>query len=79
MRQGLLCAVLMMALALVGCSSDGDSKYLDARSSAKLEIPPDLTQSILSERFDIPENFSAGTGETINQIPVLAQVDTIRL
>ncbi|MDH5353508.1 MAG: outer membrane protein assembly factor BamC, partial [Gammaproteobacteria bacterium] len=41
--------------------------------------PPDLTQSILSERFDIPDNFSAGTGETINQIPVLAQVDTLRL
>lgn len=72
-------AALMMALTLVGCSSGSDSKYLDTRSSAKLEIPPDLTLTALNEKFEIPDNFSDGTGETINKIPVLAQVDRLRL
>lgn len=79
MRQNLLLAALTLILTLTGCSSDSDLKYLDARSSAQLEIPPDLTKSALNEKFEIPDNFSEGTGETVNKIPVLAQVDTLNL
>lgn len=69
----------LILLTLLGCSSDSDFKYLDARSSAKLEIPPDLTSSAANEKFVIPDNFTGGTGETVNKIPVLAQVDTLKL
>ncbi len=72
-------AVLTLLLTLLGCSSGSDLEYLDARSSAQLEIPPDLTRTAVNEKFEIPDNFSDGTGETINKIPVLAQVDTLKL
>lgn len=79
MRMVQSVAVLTILLTLLGCSSGSDLEYLDARSSAQLEIPPDLTRTALNEKFEIPDNFSDGTGETINKIPVLAQVDTLKL
>ncbi len=79
MKVLLIYTVLGMLSILVGCSSEPDTKYLDVRSSAHLAIPPDLTQAALNEKFEIPANFSSGTGETANQVPVLVQVDSLRL
>ena len=70
--------VLVIAL-LAACSSGPDLEYLGARSSVNLEIPPDLTLTALNEKFVLPENISSGTGEFQGKIPVLAQVDSLRL
>ncbi|MCP4430022.1 MAG: outer membrane protein assembly factor BamC [Gammaproteobacteria bacterium] len=71
--------VSLVMLSLTACSSDSDLRYLDTRATVNLEIPPDLTSATLNEKFEIPSNFSAGLSETINKIPVLARVDSIRL
>ncbi len=77
MRNFLLLVIPLSGL--IACSSDPDMKYLDARTTANLEIPPDLTQAKLNDKFEIPANFSSGLGETVNKIPVLAQVESIKL
>ena len=71
--------VLFVLVLLNACSFGDDLKYLEAQTSANLEIPPDLTQSVSTSRFEIPDNISSGTGEAVNEIPVLAQVDSLRL
>jgi outer membrane protein assembly factor BamC len=70
--------VLVVAL-LTACSSGPDLEYLETRSSENLELPPDLTITALNEKFVMPDNISSGTGETVGKIPVLAQVDSLRL
>lgn len=69
----------LVSLHLVACSTDSDIKYLDGRTTANLEIPPDLTSVNLNEKFEIPSNISSGIAETVNKVPVLAQVEDIRL
>ena len=69
---------LLVAL-LTACSSGPDLEYLGARSSENLEIPPDLTLAALNEKFVLPDNISSGTGEVEGKIPVLAQVESLRL
>lgn len=71
-------AFLVVAL-LTACSSGPDLEYLGARSAENLQIPPDLTLATLNERFVLPDNISSGTGESQNKIPVLAQIETLRL
>jgi len=71
--------IAFLLVSLNACSFGNDVKYLEARTSANLEIPPDLTQTAINSRFEIPDNISSGTGETIKKIPVLAQVDSLRL
>jgi len=78
MKLKLTLVVFVLAL-LNACSFGDDLEYLQAQTSANLEIPPDLTQSVSTSRFEIPDNISSGTGETVNKIPVLAQVDSLRL
>jgi len=70
---------LLLVALLTACSSGPDLEYLGASSSANLEVPPDLTGPELNEKFVLPENFSSGTGETVKKIPVLAQVESLRL
>ncbi len=73
---------LLLVIAISGltaCSSGSDFKYLDIRTAANLEVPPDLTQVALNDKFEIPSNFSSSLGETVNKIPVLAQVDSVKL
>ncbi|MCP4188171.1 MAG: outer membrane protein assembly factor BamC, partial [Gammaproteobacteria bacterium] len=79
MKVLLIYTVLGTLSVMMGCSSEPDTKYLEVRSSAHLAIPPDLTQAALNKKFEIPAGFSSGTGETANQVPVLAQVDSLRL
>ncbi len=66
-------------LVLSACSFESDTRYLDIRTTKNLEVPPDLTQVALNEKFEIPANISSSLGETINKIPVLAQVESIKL
>jgi len=70
--------ILGVAL-LTACSSGPDLEYLEARPLENLELPPDLTVAALNEKFTLPDSFSSGTGETVGKIPVLAQVDSLRL
>lgn len=70
---------LLLVALLTACSSGPDLEYLRTRSSESLEIPPDLTLAVLNEKFVLPDNISSGTGETVGKIPVLAQVDSLRL
>lgn len=69
----------MMLINLISCNTGSDYQYLDTRSAEKLEIPPDLITSPLNEEFQIPANLTSSLNETVNKIPVLAQVDSIRL
>ena len=71
--------VALVLLILNACSFGNDIEYLQAKTSANLEIPPDLTQTVTTSRFEIPDSISSGTGETVKQIPVLAQVESLRL
>lgn len=77
MRNFLLLATAL--LGLTACSSGPDLKYLDTRTTVNLEVPPDLTQAALNDKFEIPSNFSSSLSETVNKIPVLAQVESIKL
>ena len=77
MNRYLIAALVL--LHLVACSTDSDIRYLDSRTTANLEIPPDLTSVNLNEKFEIPSNISSGIAETVNKVPVLAQVEGIRL
>lgn len=77
MKNYLLLSAIPVLLS--ACSSGTDLRYLDSRTTANLEIPPDLTKVELNEKFEIPSNFSSGIGESVNKIPVLAQVDSIKL
>lgn len=70
---------LMPLWILTACHSNTDYEYLNSRVIPNLEVPPDLTQVTPSDKFEIPPNFSSAIDETLNSIPVLAQVDSIRL
>lgn len=71
-------AALMLAL-LAACQSNLDLRYLDASVGGKLELPPDLIRSEAESTFELPEVF-AGDDETIrNRIPVLANVESLKL
>ena len=70
---------LVPVLFLAACSSGPNLEHLAARSSKNLELPPDLTIAALNEKFVLPDNISSGTGEMVGKIPVLAQVDSLRL
>jgi outer membrane protein assembly factor BamC len=69
----------LVVLQLAACSSGSDIKYLDSQTAANLAIPPDLTSVDLNEKFKIPANISSSIGETVNKVPVLAQVEGVRL
>ncbi|MCP3689224.1 MAG: hypothetical protein GY784_12505, partial [Gammaproteobacteria bacterium] len=63
MKFVLIYAVIGMLSVMTGCSSKPDTRYLEVRSAEHLATPPDLTQISNNEKFEIPANFSSGTGE----------------
>ena len=77
MNRFLIAALVLLQFA--ACSSGSDTKYLDSRTAANLASPPDLTSVELNEKFQIPANISSSIDETVNQVPVLAQVEGVRL
>ncbi len=53
-----LCCLALGLLALVSCSkysSNGESLYLQSRNGQKVEVPPPLTSSSISNFYDLPE------------------------
>lgn len=77
------CILLLSGcLVLLGCAgSKSDKRYLDTRVLPNLEIPPDLTRTIIDAKFEIPKNFSAPQGTKLgsSRVPVLAKVESMRL
>jgi len=84
----------MLALTLVACSGADllpETKKIDYKSAGKaptLEIPPDLTQVVKSDRFAVPDGkgsgsatfsgYSAGTTKK-EVVAVLPQVERVRV
>jgi outer membrane protein assembly factor BamC len=73
-----LLAFFVIGLAACGGPS-ADLEYLDSRVLPDLEVPPDLTLVNVDSGFKLPEIFSGDDTEARNSVPVLANVDSIKL
>jgi outer membrane protein assembly factor BamC len=73
--------VILTTAGLIACSSSSNLDYFDSRVLPDLEVPPDLTQVDVDKSFELPTAISSGgdSTEASNKIPVLANVDSIRL
>lgn len=73
--------IAVIVLAMVGCSSSQDLRYLDSRATEQLEIPPDLTIKNLANDTVLPANFSSDVdgSKPLKNIPVLLKVDSLQL
>jgi uncharacterized lipoprotein len=50
--------MMVCLLVLTGCSrysSNGESLYLQSRNGQKVDVPPPLTSSNISNFYDLPE------------------------
>lgn len=72
-------ALLLLAIALSGCQSDSDLRYLDASVGGRLELPPDLIERESESGFELPETFSGDDKTARNKVPVLANVESLRI
>ena len=79
MRNTQGAALLILAALIAGCQSDLDQRYLDATLGERLELPPDLAEYEVESRFELPAGFSGDDPTARDKIPVLANVDSIRL
>ncbi len=75
--------VSLLVFAAVNLSACGgpsaDLEYLDSRVLPGLEVPPDLTLTNVDSDFELPAIFSGDDIEARNSVPVLANVDSIKL
>ena len=74
--------VVLTALSLVACGKSSSQSYGDSRIQPDLEIPPDLTVEYSNTKLELPSVVSANSGataETGNSIPVLADIQSIKL
>ena len=68
------------AIALAACGGpSADLEYLDSRVLPDLEVPPDLTLVNVDSDFELPAIISGDSTESGKGIPVLANVDSIKL
>lgn len=72
-------AVLLLAALITACSSGFDRRYLEAGLGESLELPPDLSNEETESSFELPGGFSGDDTNRRNKIPVLANVDSLRL
>ncbi len=72
-------AVLLLAIVVGGCQSGGDLRYLDASVGGRLELPPDLIERESESGFELPETFSCDDNTARNKVPVLANVESLRI
>ena len=79
MRSLYTLALLASALLIIGCNTGPDLRYLDASVGDDLELPPDLIRSETESKFELPEVFSGEDESARDQIPVLANVESLRL
>ena len=67
-------------ISLVACGGpSADLEYLDSRVLPDLEVPPDLTLIDVESDFELPAIFSTEGGDTGDSMPVLVNVDSIKL
>lgn len=71
--------LLLGLLALAGCESTLDRRYLDTSLGQPLELPPDLSKFESDSNFDLPGGFEGSNGAGSNKVPVLARVDSLQL
>jgi len=72
-------ALIILAIAINGCQSDGDLRYLDASVGGPLELPPDLIEFEAESGFELPETFSGDDPTARSEVPVLANVESMRI
>ena len=72
-------ALIILAIVIIGCQSDSDLRYLDASVGGRLELPPDLIEYEAESGFELPETFSSDDPSARNQVPVLANVESLRI
>ena len=73
-------SVLLLAAMLAACEGMGaDKRYLDASLGRDLQLPPDLSENEEGSIFELPTGFSGNTGGPTDKVPVLAQVESLRL
>ena len=79
MKRVLTAWFLVGAIVLGSCESGLNKRYLDASVGGTLELPPDLSEYEAESRFELPEGFAGDDPSVRNRVPVLANVDTMRL
>ncbi|MDH3536999.1 MAG: outer membrane protein assembly factor BamC, partial [Gammaproteobacteria bacterium] len=79
MRDMQAAALLILAALITGCQSGIDQRYLEATLEKPLELPPDLIEVDAQSRFELPAGISGDDVNVRDKIPVLANVDSIRL
>lgn len=72
-------ALIAAAFVIIGCQGDGDLRYLDASVGGRLDLPPDLIARESESGFDLPETFSGDDKTVRNKVPVLANVESLRI
>ncbi|MBY0475754.1 MAG: outer membrane protein assembly factor BamC [Nitrosomonas sp.] len=58
------CLILMLSMTSIGCNMFPETKNIDYKSAGKapaLDVPPDLVQPDIDERYSIPELSSPGS------------------
>jgi len=72
-------ALIILAIVISSCQSDSDLRYLDASVGGSLELPPDLIEYEAESGFELPETISGDDPTARNQVPVLANVESLRI
>lgn len=72
-------ALIILAIVIIGCQRDDDLRYLDASVGDRMELPPDLIEYEAESGFELPETFSGDDPTARNQVPVLANVESLRI
>ncbi|WP_293007240.1 outer membrane protein assembly factor BamC [Nitrosomonas sp.] len=63
-KMALPCLILMFSMTSIGCNMFPETKNIDYKSAGKapaLDVPPDLVQPDIDERYSIPEQSSPGS------------------
>jgi len=80
MKLAVATLLVFFTIILVACGGrSADLAYMDSGVLPDLEIPPDLTLVSGDSDFELPEIFSGDGTNTGGKVPVLANVDSIRL
>jgi outer membrane protein assembly factor BamC len=71
----------IVSLAIVGCGTTQDLRYLDSQAAEQLEIPTDLTVTYQNNEVVLPSNFSSDVDDSkpLESVPVLLKVESLQL
>lgn len=71
--------VISLLVLLSACSSGLDKRYLDVRSEANLELPPDLIANETESEFVLPDGISGDNPKEKSKVPVLAKISSLKV